>query len=53
MMALISAIPALVTAVGAAVAVELRRVSEVHLAVVQQRSASATARASARQRPSA
>ena len=48
-MALLSAIPTMVMTVGAALAIELRRVSEVQVAVAQQRSADALARAAARQ----
>ena len=53
MMALVSAIPTLVMTVGAAVAMELRRVGEVQLAVAEERSAAANARAAARQERSA
>ena len=52
MMALLSAIPTLVVTVGAAVAMELRRVGEVQLAVAEQRSVAANARATARQQRS-
>ena len=47
-MSLLSAIPTMVMTVGAAVAIELRRVSEVQVAVAEQRSADAVARAAAR-----
>jgi hypothetical protein len=52
-MSLLSAIPTVAMTVGAAVAIELRRVSEVQVAVAEQRSADATARAAARQRNAA
>ena len=48
-MALHTAIPTLVTTVGAALAIELRRVCEVQVAVAEQRSADALTRAAARQ----
>jgi hypothetical protein len=47
-MALTSAIPALLVTVGGAVALELRRISDVQMAVAQQRSADALARAASR-----
>ena len=48
MMAILSALPSMVMAAGTAVALELRRVTEVKAAVVEQRSAAAAARAAAR-----
>jgi len=48
---LIAAIPSVVMAVGAAVAVELRRVGEVQVDVAEVRAAAATARSAARRRP--
>ena len=48
-MALSSAIPTLLRTVGTAVAVELRRISEVQVAVAQQRTADSLARATARE----
>ena len=47
-MSLSSAIPTLVMTVGAAVALELRRLSEAQVAVAEQRSAQASARAASR-----
>ena len=44
-MSLPSAIPTMVVTVGAALAIELRRVSEIQAAVAERRSADALARA--------